>query len=112
MFFLQQLRCDRSTLTLVFDMHRTQLCHGAQQYKQINSIIIVLETVKCISGGTRTHNLRIRSPTRYPLRHGDIYDTFSLYFFRTLLNVKNEGPKMHKCVTHTFAEYTRQLDHH
>ena len=31
-----------------------------------------------VSGGTRTHNLRIafgstaRSPTRYPLRHGDV----------------------------------------
>ena len=28
--------------------------------------------VHVISGGTRTHNLRIRSPTRYPLRYGDI----------------------------------------
>ena len=25
----------------------------------------------CIHGGTRTHNLWIRSPTRYPLRHAD-----------------------------------------
>ena len=24
-----------------------------------------------VTGGTRTHSLRIRSPTRYPLRHGD-----------------------------------------
>ena len=24
-----------------------------------------------VSGGTRTHSLRIRSPARYPLRHGD-----------------------------------------
>ena len=28
---------------------------------------------KCVSGGTRTHNLRIRSPTRYPLRHRDMW---------------------------------------
>ena len=27
---------------------------------------------RAVSGGTRTHNLRIRSPTRYPLRHRDL----------------------------------------
>ena len=61
------------------------LCHGALHgtlprcsamvHIQMHRKSVVFETVaKYISGGTRTHNLRIRSPTRYPLRHGDIWD--------------------------------------
>ena len=30
---------------------------------------------RSIPGGIRTHDLRIRSPARYPLRYGDLYDT-------------------------------------
>ncbi len=32
----------------------------------------MLSKIYTIIGGTRTHNLRIRSPARYPLRHDDI----------------------------------------
>ena len=32
--------------------------------------IVLDDSIKiCTPGGTRTHSLRIRSPTRYPLRH-------------------------------------------
>ena len=61
------------------------------------SINTVFETVtKYISGGTRTHNLRIRSPTRYPLRHGDIWDlhladNFSkMYYLRVYVHWNDE----------------------
>ena len=54
------------------------LCHGAlpaMVHIWMHRKSVVFETVaKYISGGTRTHNLRIRSPTRYPLRHRDIWD--------------------------------------
>ena len=50
----------------------TVLCHGA--YPDAQKKHSFWKLAKYISGGTRTHNLRIRSPTRYPLRHGDIWD--------------------------------------
>ena len=33
-----------------------------------------------VSGGTRTHSLRIRSPARYPLRHGDSWSSLAFKF--------------------------------
>ena len=57
------------------------LCNGtlprcsAMVHIQMHRKSVVFETVaKYISGGTRTHNLRIRSLTRYPLRHWYIWD--------------------------------------
>ena len=51
-----------------------QTAVSAQQ--QVSAILCVINrffSSKCVSGGTRTHNLRIRSPTRYPLRHRDMW---------------------------------------
>ena len=60
--------------------------------KIFNTVFEIVE--KYISGGTRTHNLRIRSPTRYPLRHGDIWhlhlaDNFSKMYYLCALERRN-----------------------
>ena len=56
--------------------------HTGTRYGQGRSISLTLDwgysvcpKAAVVPGGTRTHNLRIRSPTRYPLRYGDIRDT-------------------------------------
>ena len=41
------------------------------------------QTKKSINGGTRTHNPRIRSPMRYPLRHADKYLTHTQSYLKS-----------------------------
>ena len=58
-------------------LYSNEPCRGANDSVRLIEVhsdwfLLMFCTVKClrVSGGTRTHSLRIRSPARYPLRHG------------------------------------------
>ena len=51
------------------DLEKYLKCSKYLNCDTLKNVLPKVQTKKNTLGGTRTHNLRIRSPMRYPLRH-------------------------------------------